>query len=65
MTATDQRKLLEFGFMIIRADEQKLRIKVKIKAKPEWHYLPVHCESKAALRRNMDKMLEMPTIVED
>lgn len=65
MTAKDQYKLLRKGFSIIRADEQKLKIKYKSAIAPEWHYVEDACKNKTELRRRMEELLLNNLIVED
>lgn len=61
----DILKLLKKGFTIIRADNENLRIKHKSRANTEWQTLEKDFKSKAALRRKMDELLTINTIIED
>ncbi|ROH98307.1 hypothetical protein EGI16_21760 [Chryseobacterium sp. G0240] len=61
----DVLKLLKKGFTIIRADNENLRIKHKSRTNTEWQTLEKGFESKAALRRKMDELLKLSTIIED
>lgn len=75
MDATNQQKLLNAGFTIIRADEANLKIKCKTSGQREWHNIPndpiyftplqYPPKSKASLRRAMDSLLELDFMVED
>lgn len=65
MNAKDQYKIVKVGFMIIRADEQNLRVKAKTEERPEWHYIGEALKSKAELRRQINKLLELEKVVED
>ncbi|REC47851.1 MULTISPECIES: hypothetical protein [Chryseobacterium] len=61
----DVQKLLKAGFIIIRAENSNLRIKRKTLKSPEWKTIHKGFESKAALRRKMDELLQLSTIIED
>ena len=61
----DVLKLLKKGFTIIRADNENLRIKHKSRINTEWQILEKDFKSKAALRRKMDELLTINTILED
>lgn len=61
----DVLKLLKSGFIIIRADNVNLRIKCKTKDNTEWRVFFNGFKTKAELRRKMDEMLKMQSIIED
>lgn len=61
----DTQKLLNAGFTILREDRERIAIKCKTAKQPEWHTLKKDFASKAAMRREMDKLLEISTIIED
>ncbi|MEE6129099.1 hypothetical protein V2E39_16990 [Chryseobacterium arthrosphaerae] len=61
----DVLKLLKKGFTIIRADDLNLKIKHKTGKNYEWQTLEKDFKSKAALRRKMDELLTLNTIIED
>lgn len=65
MNAKDQFKVTNFGMTIVRADLQRLRIKYKNKIHPEWTYLDDKFKSRAALMREIKRILESPVCVED
>ncbi|HNP24654.1 MAG TPA: hypothetical protein PKM63_21725 [Panacibacter sp.] len=65
MDATDQKKLLDQGFVIIREDAAGLRIKAKTKSRCEWHTLQRGFKSYSEMRRVMDALLDGPLTVED
>ncbi len=61
----DVLKLLKRGFTIIRADNENLKIKHKTVKNHDWQTLEKDFKSKAALRRKMDELLTINTIIED
>lgn len=61
----DVLKLLKAGFTIIRADNENLKIKCKAKDNVNWTNIRRDFKSKAELRREMDVMLKMSSIIED
>lgn len=61
----DVQKILTAGFTIIREDRERIVIKCKTEKQREWHTLKKDFPSKAAMRREMDKLLEISTIIED
>lgn len=61
----DVLKLLKKGFTIIRADNLNLKIKHKTAGNYEWQTLEKDFKSKAALRRRMDELLSISSIIED
>ena len=75
MNATDQRKLTDQGFMIIRERDfnpvsrskegLKLEIWAKRKEQPEWHQYVKNFKSKAARRRSMKILLGADNVIED
>lgn len=65
MTSKDQLKLLKAGFTIIRSDEHNLLIKFKDNEHLNWTVLKNGFVSKAALKREMEKLLNMNLIIED
>lgn len=65
MNTRDQLKILDAGFIIIRADESNLRIKAKTLARPEWHTYEKGFKSKAELRRRIKQLRDKWSIVED
>ena len=66
MNGTDQRKLTEAGYIIIRRDDQPTpRIKYKDKEHGEWTTLHKDFKSKADRDRKMSELLKISTIIED
>lgn len=72
MNASDQHKLVDAGFTIIRREDHlygHLRIKFKGTwgnvTRYEWSTLEKDFETKAALERRMKELLKDPMIVED
>lgn len=66
MTAKDQYKIMAKGFTIIRADQFRLIIKSKSKAKPDgWIKLDGPFASVAAMERAMAKLLLNKMTIED
>lgn len=65
MTSKDQLKLLKAGFRIIRSDEHNLLIKFKDNEHLNWTVLKNGFVSKAALKREMEKLLNLSIIIED
>jgi len=65
MNATDQIKVLDAGFVIIRRDHHNLLIKHKGKGGHEWKHLEKGFKSKAALDRRMAQLLTQKQIIED
>ncbi len=65
MTQTDQLKVMERGFKIIRKDENALIIKSKTKDSQNWTILYKDFPSKAALKRKMDELLKYDFTIED
>lgn len=63
MTAFDQMKLLNAGFMIIRRDENRRVIKAKTIHKPEWNIIE-RFNTKSHLANRMKGILQNPKIVE-
>jgi hypothetical protein len=63
MTASDQYKLTQAGFMIIRKGNST--IKAKTKERPEWHTLQKDLKSQAAIDRAAKELLKSPLVVED
>ncbi|MCK4236728.1 MAG: hypothetical protein KAX38_06390 [Candidatus Krumholzibacteria bacterium] len=70
MNATDQIKVLNSDFIIIREREtgmkqENILICCKTKAQPEWHHFETGFRSKAARRRRMKTLLECSLVIED
>jgi hypothetical protein len=67
MTATDQGKLLDAGFTIIRKQiaPLPLAIKAKINERREWFILQKDFKSVAELERRMKELLKISTCIED
>ena len=69
MNATDQQKLVNAGFTIIRKEDFNLnaglRIKTKGNGSHEWKTLEKGFETKAALERRMKELLRDEKTVED
>lgn len=65
LNSRDVQKILTAGFTIIREDRERLAIKCKTEKHREWHTLKKDFPSKAAMRREMDKLLEISNIIED
>ncbi len=61
----DVLKLLKAGYVIIRADNENLKIKHKIKNLIDWTTYEKGFQSKAELRRRMDELLKLTKIIED
>lgn len=61
----DVTKLLNAGFIIIRADEQRLAIKHKSKGQPEWKTLEAGFKSKAEMYRKMNVLLNLSNVIND
>lgn len=64
MTQSDQLKVLNAGFTIIRADLFRMAIKTK-KSGFDWRILEKGFPSKAALERRMKELLKDPQTIED
>lgn len=64
MTQSDQIKIINAGFTIIRADLFRMAIKTK-KGSFEWRTLEKGFPSKAALERRMKELLTDPKTIED
>jgi len=65
MTQSDQIKVINAGFTIIRADEHNLLIKMRNKDHLRWVVLHNGFKSKAALKRKMDELLKLNLVIED
>lgn len=70
MNVTDQVKVLNKGFIIIREREQGLHqehilIVSKTKSHPEWHHFATAFKTKTARRKCMDMHLKSNLIIED
>lgn len=65
MTATDQHKIINKGFKVIRREYNRMLIKIKIESSHGWSNLESGFPSKAALDRRMKEMLADPMTVED
>ena len=70
MLARDQVKVLQAGFMIIREREDVRHegisiIVVKTNVNKEWRNLKTGFKSKAARRREMDRLLKDRMVIED
>jgi hypothetical protein len=67
MNATDQQKLVNAGFTIIRKEDFNyiLRIKVKNNDSREWRTLEKGFATNAALGRRMKELLQDEKTVED
>lgn len=69
MNATDQQKLVNAGFTIIRKEDfnmnGQMRIKTKGAGSHEWKTLEKGFATKAALERRMKELLQDPKTVED
>jgi len=70
MNQTDQNKVLEQGFVIIRERNEgmksdKINIVQKTKARTCWHLLQKGFPSKAAKRRFMNDYLKNDHVIED
>jgi hypothetical protein len=68
MNATNQQKLVNAGFTIIRKEDHvpgQLRIKVKGSGSHEWKTLEKGFPTKAAVDRRMNELLNDPKTVED
>lgn len=65
MTAQDQIKVLNAGFMILRRDYFRLKIKCKTKDFTEWRTLEKDFASKAEIDRRMNDLLKRKKVIED
>lgn len=67
MNAKDQYKLTQRGIIILRADQDNLKIKAKTKDRPEWHYIDPNSayKNKTEMRREMINLLKSTYIIED
>lgn len=65
MTAKDQLKLTAKGFEIIRRDYNTMNVKFKCKNHTDWRILQKGFESKAAMDRFMNVLLQGDKVVED
>ena len=65
MTQTDQLKVMQRGFKIIRKDENALIIKSKTLDSQNWTILYNGFPSKAALKRKMEELLKYDLTIED
>lgn len=65
LNSKDVQKILKAGFTIIREDRERIAIKCKTEKQAEWHILKNGFTSKAAMRREMDSLLNRSTIIED
>jgi hypothetical protein len=69
MNATDQQKVVNAGFTIIRKEDFNLNGQMRIKTKGtgshEWKTLEKGFATKAALDRRMKELLQDPKTVED
>lgn len=64
MTQSDQIKVINAGFTIIRADMFRMSIKSK-GGDFEWRTFEKGFASKAAIQRRMKELLSNPKIIED
>jgi len=60
----DQLKLINAGFILIRADYGRLAIKHKTKGIHDWKTLDAGYTSKVALDRKMKELLKISNIIE-
>lgn len=65
LNSRDVQKILKAGFTIIRGDQHRIAIKCKTLKQPEWHTFKNGFPSKAAMRREMDSLLTISTVIED
>lgn len=66
MNGTDQKKLIEAGYTIIRRDNHhQPRIKIRDAPNYEWRTLEAGFASKAARDRRADELLKLSTVIED
>jgi hypothetical protein len=65
LNSRDVLKLLNAGFTIIRADHNQLLIKYKSKENLHWKTLKNGFTSKASVDREMNKLLEISSIISD
>jgi hypothetical protein len=66
MDATNQQKLLDAGFTIIRKEDQPtIRVKYKNATQREWKTLESNFQSKASRDRYVDMLLKNRMTVED
>ncbi len=68
MSGTDQAKVVDAGFMIIRRQDhqsQELKIKYKGNGGHEWKTLEKNFKNKSALEKRMKELLLNPMTVED
>jgi hypothetical protein len=65
MNATDQRKLVRAGYILVRPDDHPSpRIKVKDKQSLEWRTMKKF-ETKAARDREMKRLSELDIVIQD
>lgn len=65
MNQRDQIKVINAGFTILRSEPQSLKIKFKDKENLNWRTLLGAFESKAALQRRMNELLQFSFTIED
>lgn len=66
MNGSDQKKLLEAGYVIVRPDDTPSpRIKYKDKDHREWVTLHTGFNSKAERDRKLAELLKVSTIIQD
>jgi hypothetical protein len=68
MNGTDQAKLVNAGYTIIRKEDHlgaTLRIKYKGTGSHEWRTLEKGFKTKVALERRMCELLKISTVIED
>lgn len=69
MNASDQKKVLDAGFIILRAElsnmNNRLRIKAKTNTRREWHTFMDHFENKTQMLKRMKALLKNNRTIED
>lgn len=65
MTQKDQLKVMNAGFLIIRADMFRMQIKYKSRKKMDWSILEKDFKTKKALQERMKELLDETDIIED
>jgi len=66
MNLRDQEKVIKAGFIIVRSDDQPSpRIKVKDGKSSEWRTLGNSFPTKAARDRELSRLLNLSTVIQD
>lgn len=65
MTQTDQQKVINKGFTIIRADYFRKEIKFKSKENLQWKVWDKGFKTKKAMENTMRELLEKSNFIED